>query len=233
HINQGAWQERTNAVDVNGEATLDLAVDDTLGHCLSFECFLQLFPGLGTLGLFPGQASFTETIFYCVESYINLVADFDAQSAGIVEELRNRNHTFGLQTSVNSHPVAVDVYDRPFDDRTWLHINFFQTFFEKISKALAHLVSYVVKMSFALVLPVNTVSSTLALYGYHWSGPERSPTSCWTFEPKHLKSFAVLPQLKARLYQRFQRHPQVLAAPWRASCPARPALSTLLKGPKV
>src|SRR5690606_32605410 len=64
NINQGAWQDRTNAVDVNGEATLYLPVDDTLDHFLSFECLLQLFPGLGTLGLFPGQASFTETIFY-------------------------------------------------------------------------------------------------------------------------------------------------------------------------
>src|SRR5690554_504258 len=171
HINQGARQERADAVNVNGETTFDLAVDNAFDHCLLFESLLQVFPGFSALRFLTGQTGFTKTIFHRVESYINLISDLDIQASGVVKKLGNRNHAFGFQAGMNSYPVAVDVNDCPFDNRTGLHINFFQAFFEKFSKALAHLISYVVKIRFHSASPANAVSSTMASSGYHWLGP--------------------------------------------------------------
>src|SRR5690554_2682417 len=170
-IDQGTRQERTNAVYVNGEATLDLAIDNAFDHSLFFESLLQVFPGFSALRLLTGQTGFTETVFHRVESYINLVSDLDIQSSGVVKELGSRDHAFGFQTGMNSYPVAIDVNDRSLDNRTRLHINFFQAFFEKFSKALAHLISYVVKIRFHSASPANAVSSTMASSGYHWLSP--------------------------------------------------------------
>ncbi len=125
NVYQRTRQEGTDAGQIDGETTLDLAIDNTLNHFLSFEGLLKYLPGFCALGFLTGQAGFTEAVFHSVESYVNNVADSNFQLAFFIEELGGGDNTFGLQSGVNGDPVVIDVYNGSLDDGTWLHVNFF------------------------------------------------------------------------------------------------------------
>src|SRR5690606_11690191 len=137
-IDQGARQERADAVDVNGEAAFDLAVDNALDHFLSIESGFQNQPGLGTLGFLAGQLGFTEAVFHSVQRNVDFVTDLDGQLALFVEELVERDDALGLQAGMYGDPVTVDVDHDAGDDGTRLHVEGFQAFFKKFCKAFAH-----------------------------------------------------------------------------------------------
>ncbi len=137
-INQGTRQERTDAVDVDGEATFDLAVDDALNHFFSCEGCFQNNPALGALGFFAGQLGFTKAIFNRVQCNVYFVTDLDGQLASVVVELLERDDALGFQASMDGYPVTVDVDHDTGDDGTRLHVEGFQAFFKKFCKAFAH-----------------------------------------------------------------------------------------------
>src|SRR5690606_27348226 len=76
-IDQGTWQERTDAVNVDSEAALNLTVDNALDHFLSGESCFQNDPALGTLGFLAGQLGLTEAIFNRVQRNVNFVTHAD------------------------------------------------------------------------------------------------------------------------------------------------------------
>ncbi|MCY1356523.1 hypothetical protein D9M69_429780 [compost metagenome] len=141
HIDQGTRQERANAVQVDGETTLDLAVDDALDHFFSSESSFQNNPGFRTLGLLAGQLGFTKAIFHGVQRNVDFVTDLDGQLALFVEELLERDDAFRLQAGVDSNPVAIDVDHGTGDDGTRLHVEGLEAFFKKFCKAFAHVYS--------------------------------------------------------------------------------------------
>ncbi len=124
-INQGTWQERTDAVNVDSEAALNLTVDNALDHFLSCESRFQNNPALSTLGFFAGQLGFTEAIFNRVQRNVNFVTHADGQLALLVVELLDRDDALRLQTGMNSDPVTIDVDHDAGDDRTRLHVEGF------------------------------------------------------------------------------------------------------------
>ena len=68
-------QERTDAVQFDSETAFNFTVDNT-GNSLSFfVCFFQHQPCFVAFCFLTGQNSFTETVFYCVQSNINFVAN--------------------------------------------------------------------------------------------------------------------------------------------------------------
>ncbi len=54
YIDQRARQESTDSIDINREATFDLAVDNTDNNFFCFMSRFQLFPRFGALGLLTG-----------------------------------------------------------------------------------------------------------------------------------------------------------------------------------
>ncbi len=112
-VDQGARQERTDTADVDGEAALDLTVDNALDHFFSGESCFQNDPALSTLGFFAGQLGFTKAIFNRVQRHVHFITDVDGQFASIVVELLKRDQAFGLQTSVDGDPASlvVDIDD--------------------------------------------------------------------------------------------------------------------------
>lgn len=155
-IDQGTWQERTDAVNVDSEAAFNLTVDNALDHFLSGESCFQDDPALGALGFFAGQLGFTKAIFNRVQRNVDFVTDLDGQLALFVEELLQRDDALGLQASVNGNPVAVDVDHDASDDGTRLHVQGFQAFFKKFCKAFAHVDSCWIGRGFALLrIPDN------------------------------------------------------------------------------
>src|SRR5690606_3921738 len=74
-IDQGTWQERTDAVNVDSEAAFNLTVDNALDHFLSGESCFQNDPALCALGFFAGQLGFTKAIFNRIQRNVDLVTD--------------------------------------------------------------------------------------------------------------------------------------------------------------
>ncbi|EJT82823.1 hypothetical protein PPS11_43493 [Pseudomonas putida S11] len=85
-INQGARQERTDAVNVDSEAALNLTVDNALDHFFGGESCFQNNPALGALGFFTGQLGFAKAVFDRVQRNVNFVTDLDGQLASFVVE---------------------------------------------------------------------------------------------------------------------------------------------------
>ncbi len=129
-IDQRTRQECTDAVDVDGETALDLAVDDALDHFFSSESRFQNNPGFRALGLFTGQLGFAKAIFDRVQSNVDLVTHLDGQLALLVVELLDRDDALGLQAGMHGDPVTVDVDHDAGDDGTRLHVEGFQAFFK-------------------------------------------------------------------------------------------------------
>src|SRR5690554_3101150 len=111
HVDQGTRKEGTDGVDIDGEATLDLAVDHALDDLFFLEGCFQHFPGFGALGLLAGQAGLAETVFDGFQRHTDFVTDGNGQFAIVVAELRGGDLSFGLQAGMDGDPVTLDVDD--------------------------------------------------------------------------------------------------------------------------
>ena len=81
NVYQGTRQERTNTVQLNSEATFNFAVDNTGNSFSVFVSFFQRDPSFVTFSFLTGQQSFTEAVFYCIQSNVNFVTNLDFQLA--------------------------------------------------------------------------------------------------------------------------------------------------------
>ncbi len=138
HVYQRTWQERTNTVQLNSEAALDFAIDNTSNGRSFFVSFFQHQPCFVTLRFLTRQQGFTETVFYCIQSNVNFVTNLDFNFALGVFELLSRNGRLRLQTGVNQYDVFVDSNNNTTNDRTRAGFDFFQGFFKELSKRFSH-----------------------------------------------------------------------------------------------
>ena len=123
NIHQGARKKGSNVVDVNGEPTLNLAIDDTNDYFALFAGFFQLFPAFRTACFFPGQTCFTEAVVHYFHRNLHLVPDGQRANALFVEKLIFWDNPFGLQSGVNDNPVIVNIYHRAGYDGPWRHLD--------------------------------------------------------------------------------------------------------------
>ncbi len=138
NVDQRTRQERADAVDVDGETALDLAVDDALDHFVGSESRFQNNPALGALGFLAGQLGLAKAVFYRVQCDVDFVTHLDGQLALFVVELLDRDDALGFQTGMDGDPVTIDVDHDAGDDGTRLHVEGFQTFFKEFCEAFAH-----------------------------------------------------------------------------------------------
>lgn len=126
HVDQRTRQERADAVDVDGETALDLAVDDALDHFVGSESRFQNNPALGALGFLAGQLGLAKAVFYRVQCDVDFVTHLDGQFALFVVELLDRDDALGFQTGMDGDPVTIDVDHDAGDDGTRLHVEDFR-----------------------------------------------------------------------------------------------------------
>src|SRR3546814_5121016 len=105
-IDQGTWEERTDAVNVDSEAAFNLTVDNALDHFLSGESCFQNNPGFRALGFFTGQLGLAKAIFNRVQSNVDLVTHLDGQLALLVVELPARDYSLGLETGMHGDQIG-------------------------------------------------------------------------------------------------------------------------------
>src|SRR5262249_28816505 len=119
-IDLGARQEGHGAVEVDGEAALDLIEDDALDLFVVLERLLELAPAFLAARLVARQHGFTERILDALQVNLDDVADLDLVVATGTGEFAHRDAALGLQADVDDGHVLLDSDNRPFDDGAFL-----------------------------------------------------------------------------------------------------------------
>ena len=112
-----ARQERHRAVEIDGEAALDLVEDDALDLLVGLEGLLELAPALLAPRLVARQHRFAERILDALQIDFDGVADLDFGLAARAGEFAERDAPFGLGADVDDGEVLLDADDDPLDDR--------------------------------------------------------------------------------------------------------------------
>ena len=73
HVDQRTGQECANRVDVNGEATLDLAIDHAHHHFVGHVRCLKAFPGFCALGFLTGKLGLSETVLDGLQRHLYFI----------------------------------------------------------------------------------------------------------------------------------------------------------------
>src|SRR6202167_5968283 len=121
-VDLGARQEGHRAVEVDGEAALDLIEDDAVNFLVVVEGLLELAPALLAARLVARQHGFAERILDAVEKHLDLVADLEFAFAAGSCEFTQRHAAFGLEADVNDGHVLLDRNHNALDDRAFLQV---------------------------------------------------------------------------------------------------------------
>ena len=121
-IDLRARQEGHCAVEIDGEAALDLVEDDAVDLLVVLEGLLELAPAFLAARLVARQHGFAERILDAVEKHLDLVADLEFAFAAGSCEFPQRHAAFGLQADVDDGHVLFDRNDDALDDGAFLQI---------------------------------------------------------------------------------------------------------------
>ncbi len=121
-IDLRARQEGDRAVEVDGEAALDLVEDDAVHLLVVVERLLELAPAFLAARLVARQHGFAERIFDAVEKHLDLVADLEIAFAAGSCEFAQRHAAFGLEADVDDGHVLLDRNNGALDDGAFLQI---------------------------------------------------------------------------------------------------------------
>ena len=116
-IDLRARQERHGAVEIDGEAALDLIEDDAFDLFLGLERLFELDPALLAARLVARDDGFAERVLDALEIDFDLVADLESLVAAGAGEFLEGDAAFGLQTDVDDRHVLFDGDDDALDDR--------------------------------------------------------------------------------------------------------------------
>ncbi len=130
HVYQRPGQKRADILDVDREATLDLAADQSLDDFARLVGFFQVLPDLGALGFFARQPGGAEAVFHRIERYLDRVADLYLEFTQTVEELFNGDDPLRLEPRVDDHRILLDVDDRAGHDGARTHFFVYKTLFK-------------------------------------------------------------------------------------------------------
>ena len=121
-IDLRARQEGHGAVEIDGEAALDLIEDNAVDLFVVLECLLELAPAFLAARLVARQHGFAERILDPVEKHLDLVADLEIAFAAGPGEFAQRHTAFSLQADVDDGHVLFNCNYLALDDRAFLQI---------------------------------------------------------------------------------------------------------------
>src|SRR5882762_117734 len=136
-IDLGARQERHGAVEIDGEAALDLVEDDAMHLLIVVEGLLELAPAFLAARLVARQHGFAERIFDAVEEHLDLVADLEVGLAAGTVEFAKRHAAFGLEADIDDGHVFFNRNNDALDDGAFLQIAACEGFIEHRGKIVA------------------------------------------------------------------------------------------------
>ncbi len=115
-------QEGHCAVEVDGEAALDLVEDDAVNLLVVVEGLLELAPALFAAGLVARQNGFAQCVFDPVEEHLDFVADLEFAVTAGAGEFAQRHAAFGLQADVDDGHVLFNRNHVALDDGAFLQV---------------------------------------------------------------------------------------------------------------
>src|SRR5690606_7639105 len=107
-VNLRTWKECNCAVEINGEATLDLIEDNAFNALASFELSFELDPALFAASLLARKYSFAECVFDALNVNFYFVANLKSAVLRLCTKFLQRNAAFDLQANVNDCNVLFD-----------------------------------------------------------------------------------------------------------------------------
>src|SRR5262249_23518022 len=129
-------QERHGAVEIDGEAALDLVEDDARDLLVGVEGLLQLAPTLLAPRLVAGEDGLAERILNAFEIDLDGVADLDIVLPARAGEFAQGDAAFGLEADVDDGEILLDPDDDAFDDGSFLQVSVTERFFEQLGEIL-------------------------------------------------------------------------------------------------
>ena len=132
-----AGKEGDGAVEVDGEAALDLVEDDARDLLVLLEHLLEARPALLAAGLVARQHGFTERVLDALQVDLDLVADLQLGRLAVDGELAQGDAAFGLEADVDDGEILLDADDATFDDAAFEQILLGEAFGEQRGELVA------------------------------------------------------------------------------------------------
>ena len=136
-IDLRARQEGDCAVEIDGEAALDLVEDDAGDLLVVVERLLELAPAFLAARLVARQHGFAERILDAVEEHLDLVADLEIAFAAGPGEFAQRHAAFGLQADVDDGHVLFNRNHLALDDGAFLQMTIAERFLDHAGEVFA------------------------------------------------------------------------------------------------
>src|SRR3981189_3177910 len=131
-IDLRARQERHRAVEVDGEAALDLIEDDALHLFVAAEGLFQLAPALLAARLVAREHGFAERIFNPLEIDLDRVADLDVHLPAPRPDFTERDAPLGLGPDIDDGEILLDPDHDAFDGSSVLQTALGERLFEHL-----------------------------------------------------------------------------------------------------
>src|SRR5262249_46906309 len=129
-----ARQEGDRAVEVDGEAALDLVEDDALDLLVAVEGLLQPAPALLAPCLVAREHGLAGRVLHPLEIDLDGVADLDLRLPTRSRELAQRHASLGLGPDIDDGEVLLDADDGPLHDRALLRAAMGEGLFEQLGE---------------------------------------------------------------------------------------------------
>ena len=127
-------KERDRAVEVDGEATLDLVENDALDLFGAVEGFLQLAPAFLAARLVARQHGLPERVLHSLQIDFDIIADLELGLPSGPGEFTQGHASFGFQTDVDDGEFLFDADDLALDDGTFLQVSAAEGFIEQLGE---------------------------------------------------------------------------------------------------
>ena len=118
-VDLAARQERHGAVEVDGEAALDLVEDDAFDALALWLTLLEPDPALLAAGLLAREHGFAERVLDALDIDLDLSPTLSVGLPAGAGEFLQRHAAFGLQADVDDGHVLFDGDDDALDDRAF------------------------------------------------------------------------------------------------------------------
>ena len=141
-VDLAARQEGHGAVEIDGEAALDLVEDDALDALAAVELLFEADPALFAARLLARQHRLAQRVLDALDIDFDGVADIQLAVLGLGSEFLQRDATFDLQADVDDRHVFLDRRDDALDDLAFAGMAVGKGFFEKAREIIAGGIGY-------------------------------------------------------------------------------------------
>src|SRR6478735_12689221 len=136
-IDLAARQERHRAVEVDGEAALDLIEDDALDLFVAAEGLFQFAPALLAASLVAREHGLAKRVLHALEIDLDRIADLDVRLPARCREFAQRDAPLGLSPDIDDGEILLDPNDDALDDGAFLRAALGEGLFEHLREIVA------------------------------------------------------------------------------------------------